>query len=118
MVHVPAPGHPRPSGPDERIDVSDTRKALPASYVPDDRSPSQIESDLAATRDRLALTVDSLVDQVSPKRIARRGVAGLKAKVLTPDGRPDFAKLAPVAIAVVGVVGGLVGLRILVRRQR
>lgn len=97
--------------------MSETRKALPASYAPD-RSPSQIEADLAATRDRLAVTVDSLVDQVSPKRIADRALAGLKAKVLTPDGKPDLAKIAPVAIAVLGVAGGLVGLRILVRGRR
>jgi hypothetical protein len=95
--------------------VSDHRSSVPTSYAPDDRSPVQIEKDLADTRNRLASTVDSLVDQLHPKRILERRLDSVKARFSKPDGSIDVAKIAPVAIGVVVAVGGVVGLRILVR---
>lgn len=95
--------------------MSDHRSTVPTSYAPDDRSPAQIEKDLADTRNRLAGTVDSLVDQLHPKRILERRLETLKARFSKPDGSIDVAKIAPIAIGVVVVVSGFVGLRILVR---
>jgi len=93
--------------------VSDHRSSVPTSYAPDDRSPAQIEKDLADTRNRLAGTVDSLVDQLHPKKIVRRRLEDIKGRFSKPDGSIDIAKIAPIAIGV----GGVVGLRILVRSR-
>jgi len=95
--------------------VSDHRSSVPTSYAPDDRSPAQIEKDLTDTRNRLAGTVDSLVDQLHPKRILERRLDDLKGRFSKPDGSIDVAKIAPVAIGVVVAIGGVVGLRMLVR---
>jgi hypothetical protein len=95
--------------------VSDHRSSVPTSYAPDDRSPAQIEKDLAATRNRLAGTVDSLVDQLHPKRILERRLESIKERFSKPDGSIDVAKVAPVAIGVVVAISGVVGLRMLVR---
>lgn len=40
--------------------------------------PDAVEHEIEATRQELATTVDSIVDRVSPKRVARRGVAQLR----------------------------------------
>ncbi|HEY8789053.1 MAG TPA: DUF3618 domain-containing protein [Actinopolymorphaceae bacterium] len=95
--------------------MSDHRSSVPTSYAPDDRSPAQIEKDLADTRNRLASTVDSLVDQLHPKRILERRLESIKGRFSKPDGSIDIAKIAPVAIGVVVAVSGMVGLRMLVR---
>ena len=42
------------------------------------RTPSQIEADLGATRDRLAASVEALIDQVHPNRIKQRQIANVK----------------------------------------
>lgn len=98
--------------------MSDHRSSLPASYAPDGRTPAQIEADLTATRERLAVTVDSLVDRVHPRNVAQRTLASVKARFVDDDGRPSPAKIAPLAGAVLGTVAVLVGLRIVVRRSQ
>jgi Protein of unknown function (DUF3618) len=97
--------------------VSEYPHGTPPTYAPDDRSPAQIESDLAATRSRLSATVDNLVDTLNPKNIARRVVASLVSPFTHADGTPDIKKIAPVAGGAVAAVGLLVGLRVLVRRR-
>ena len=47
------------------------------------RSTAQIEADLAATRNRLASSVESLIDQVHPARIKQRTVGRAKQVVRT-----------------------------------
>jgi hypothetical protein len=42
------------------------------------RDPQALERDIERTRAELARTVDALVDRVSPKNAARRGVRALK----------------------------------------
>ena len=42
------------------------------------RTQSQIEADLGATRDRLAASVQALIDQVHPNRIKQRQIANVK----------------------------------------
>ena len=44
-----------------------------------DRTKSQIEADLGATRERLAASVSGLIDEVHPTRIKQRTVGRLKA---------------------------------------
>jgi Protein of unknown function (DUF3618) len=98
--------------------VSEYPHGTPPTYAPDDRTPAQIESDLAATRTRLSGTVDSLVDTLNPKNIARRLVGSIVGPFTHDDGTPDVKKIAPIAGGAVAAVGLLVGLRLLVRKKR
>lgn len=89
---------------------SDTRATAP-------RSTEQIEADIAATRARLAATVDELVDKAHPKNVARRQVESARAQVFDADGRLRTQKLIAVGGAAVGVIGFLLLLRKLVGRR-
>lgn len=62
-------------------------------------------------RERLAGTVDQLVDRTNPKNIARRGLADVKAKFVAPDGSVRFETVVPVVLGVVGTVAAIVVLR-------
>ncbi|GAA0368139.1 hypothetical protein GCM10009530_17630 [Microbispora corallina] len=44
-----------------------------------DTDPEALEREIERTRAELARTVDAIADRVSPKRVAERGVARLKA---------------------------------------
>lgn len=89
---------------------SDTRATAP-------RSTEQIEADIAATRARLAATVDELVDKAHPKNVAKRQVESARAQVFDADGRLRTQKLIAVGGAAVGVIGFLLLLRKLVGRR-
>ncbi|MEP7092305.1 MAG: DUF3618 domain-containing protein, partial [Nocardioidaceae bacterium] len=54
----------------------------------EERPPASIEDDMEATRERLADTIDQLVHRSSPKTIARREVATLKAHFVDAQGNP------------------------------
>lgn len=54
-----------------------------------DRTKSQIEADLGATRDRLAASVSGLIDEVHPTRIKQRTVGRLRAEL---QARKDDAR--------------------------
>ena len=93
------------------------------------RSPSQIEADLGATRDRLASSVEALIDQVYPAKVKQRVVArlkgaanaeieGAKAKVFNARGDLRTDRVAAAAGAVAGVVGFVLILRAIVQRAR
>lgn len=93
--------------------MADKAPAKPAT-----RSAKEIEADLAATRERLAGTIDELTFRAQPKELAKRGVEDAKLKVggftHTPDGELDTQKLAM-------VLGGVAALLLtigLVRRAR
>lgn len=86
------------------------------------RSKSQIEADLGATRDRLAASLESLIDQVHPNRIKERSVDRLKAiastqlenaKSLVVNARGDLRKDRLVAVAAAG--GGFLAFVIIVK---
>jgi hypothetical protein len=81
------------------------------------RTPAQIEADIAATRARLASTVDELVDKAHPKNVAKREFEHAKAQVFDADGRLRTEKLVAVGGAVVGVLGVLLVIRRLVGRR-
>jgi hypothetical protein len=98
--------------------VSEYPHGTPPTYAPDDRTPAQIETDLAATRDRLSTTVDFLVDTLNPKNIGRRILVSIVSPFTDEDGSPDLRKIAPLAGGAVAAVGLLVGLRILIRNKR
>ncbi|GAA3149502.1 hypothetical protein JOF29_006786 [Kribbella aluminosa] len=81
------------------------------------RTAEQIEADIAATRDRLASTVDELVDRANPKAVLERQVEQAKSQVFDEDGQLRTQKIVAVAGAVVGVVGVLLVIRRLVGRR-
>ena len=81
------------------------------------RTAEQIEADIAATRARLASTVDELVDRAKPKNLALRQVEQAKSQVFDEQGQLRTQKIVAVAGAVVGVVGVLLVIRRLVGRR-
>lgn len=91
-----------------------SRQPMPGPAKPErprQRTPDEIEQELAETTQRLASRVDELIYRVHPRRLARRGVADLKAKLVEPDGRPKNE--------IVGAaIGALVGVAVLVWRSR
>ena len=93
------------------------------------RSMSQIEADLGATRDRLTASIETLIDQVHPNRIKERQIEGAKkfaqaelenAKALIFNARGDLRtdRLAIMAASGAGFVTFLVVIRAIVRRAR
>jgi AmiR/NasT family two-component response regulator len=67
-----------------------------------------IEAEMEATRERLADTIDQLVHRASPKTIARREAASVRAYFVDPQtGQPRTTNILKVA-------GGLVGMTVLV----
>ena len=68
---------------------------------------SSLESEIEATRVRLASTIDQLIYRSSPKTIARREVASFKAHFVDPaTGQPRTDN-------ILKVVGGTVGFFVL-----
>ena len=91
------------------------------------RTAAQIESDLAATRSRLAASVETLIDEVHPNRVKQRQIANVKrlanaelenakSKVFNARGDLRTDRVAIAAGAVVGFVGFLLVIRAIVRR--
>lgn len=73
-----------------------------------------IEHDIAQTRERLASTIDQLVHRASPKTIAKREVAQVKAFFVDENG-PRTDNIVKVAAGVGGVVLLFVAVRRLAR---
>lgn len=71
-----------------------------------DRDPEVIKAEIAAARDRLAVTVDSLAERANPQRVAD----DLKSAVLR------FIKQPAVAAALAGV--GVITVVVVVRSFR
>ena len=73
------------------------------------KSVEQIESEIAAARDRLAGTVDELHARTAPKEIARRQVASARTKFTeatrTPSGELRTERIAALAAAAVALIG-------------
>lgn len=93
------------------------------------RSRAQIEADLAATRARLSVALEDLIDQVHPAKVKQRQVANLKAlvssevgaakshfKTVTGGWRLD--RIAMIGGSVMGAVVLVVVLRGIVRRGK
>lgn len=76
---------------------------------------SSLENEIEQTRERLGATIDQLVHRASPKTIARREVASVKAYFIGADGAPRQDNILKVAGGVVGVIALLVVVRKIVR---
>lgn len=75
-------------------------------------APESIESDIEQTRERLAQTIDILLDRTSPKNVVRRQVADVKAFFVDAQGAPRTDNI----LKVVAGVGGFVGVVVVIRK--
>ena len=73
--------------------------------------PETLESDIEATRERLAATIDQLAYRASPKTIVRREVNGFKAHFVDAQGNPRTDNILKVAGGVLGFVAFVVVMR-------
>jgi hypothetical protein len=83
-----------------------------ADQPADTRAPETIESEIEATRDRLAHTIDQLLYRSSPKTIAKREVAGFKSFFVDPVTGPRTDNIVKVAAGV----GGFVAVMLVIRK--
>jgi hypothetical protein len=81
------------------------------------RTPDALVRDIEAARDRLAGTIDQIVERVHPKNAARRTLGNVKARFVDDDGSPRLENIAPVAGGIVGVAALVVVVRHLVGRD-
>lgn len=83
------------------------------------KSIAALEAEVVARRERLARTVDQLVETASPRNLLQREVDRAKARFAdvaqTPQGDLRVERLAAV-VAVVALVGAAVAYRSLRRR--
>lgn len=80
-------------------------------------SRSDIDADvdeIEAALERLAGSVDLLVDRARPKSIARRGLARITGRFVDEQGQPRYETIVPVAVGTVAVVATIIGIRRLV----
>jgi Protein of unknown function (DUF3618) len=73
--------------------------------------PETLESDIEATRERLAATIDQLAYRASPKTIVRREVNGFKAHFVDAQGNPRTDNILKVAGGVLGFVAFVMVMR-------
>ena len=81
----------------------------------ENRSLDSLESEIEATRERLADTIDQLAYRASPKTIVRREVATVKGHYVDVNGNPRTDNILKTAGAVVGFIAVLVVIRKLTR---
>lgn len=75
------------------------------------KSLTAAEAEIEATRERLAQTIDELLDRTNPRNVVRREVAGVKAFFVDPQGNPRTENILKVAAGVAGVIGVVVVIR-------
>ena len=76
-----------------------------------DAKPDTLESDIEATRARLAATIDQLAYRASPKTIVKREVNGFKAHFVDAQGNPRTDNILKVAGGALGFVVFVVVMR-------
>ncbi len=77
-----------------------------------DRSNASLEREMEETRQRLAATIDELVNRTSPKKAVQHRVAEVKGFFVDSHGDPRTDNI----LKVTGGVFGFVGLLVLIRR--
>lgn len=73
--------------------------------------PDDLVDEIEEIRERLADTVDALIDRSNPKNIARRGVDKVKARFVDEAGSPRLENIVPIVGGAIAVVAGIVVLR-------
>lgn len=84
--------------------------------TPASREPDELVGEIEATRERLAGTIDQIVDRTSPKNVVKRAVGNVKAQFVDQNGSPRTERIAAVAGAVVGAAALIVAIRKAVNR--
>ena len=79
--------------------------------APSDALPETLESEIEATRARLAATIDQLAYRASPKTIVKREINSIKAHFVDPQGNPRTDNILKVVGVVVGFATVVVVLR-------
>jgi hypothetical protein len=74
-----------------------------------------LESEIEATRERLAQTIDELAYRASPKTVVRREVASVKGHYVDANGNPRTDNILKTAGVVVGFIAVVVVLRKIVK---
>jgi AmiR/NasT family two-component response regulator len=92
-----------------------TSDSAPSGGDSSDKSLTAAEAEIEETRERLAQTIDMLLERTSPKNVVRREVAGVKAFFVDPQGNPRTENILKVAVGVVGFVGVVVVIRSVAR---
>ena len=77
--------------------------------------PDQMVDEIEQIRERLAGTIDQLIDRSHPKAIAGRAAAKVKARFVDETGSPRLETIGPVVGVAVAVVAGAIVLRRLLR---
>lgn len=77
--------------------------------------PDELVGEIDQIRDRLADTVDALLDRTNPKNVARRSLADLKARFVDETGSPKLETILPVVGGAIAVIAGIVVVRRLLR---
>ena len=75
----------------------------------------ELVDEIDQIRDRLADTVDALIDRTNPKNIARRSLTNLRDRFIDPDGSPRMSTIGPLVGGTAAVIGVIVVIRRLVR---
>ncbi|WP_370615722.1 DUF3618 domain-containing protein [Mumia sp. Pv 4-285] len=88
--------------------ANDSRPVVPTTIT---GTPDQLVAQIDEVRNRLAANVDQLVQRSHPKTLARRGLADVKGKFVTPSGEPRMETIVPVVGGFVAVVGVIVLIR-------
>ena len=78
-------------------------------------NPDELVDEIDQIRDRLADTVDALLDRTNPKNVARRSLADLKARFVDETGSPKLETILPLVGGAIAVVAGIVVIRRLLR---
>ena len=78
------------------------------------RAETEDVDEIEAALERLAGSVDLLVDRANPKNIARRSLENVKARFIDGDGNPRYETIVPLSVGAVAVVATIVGIRRLV----
>lgn len=73
--------------------------------------PDDLVDEIDQIRDRLADTVDALIDRTSPKNVARRGLADLKGRFVDETGSPRLGTIVPLVGGTIAVIAGIVVVR-------
>jgi AmiR/NasT family two-component response regulator len=76
-----------------------------------DPGRESIEREMEQTRQRLAQNIDRLIYRASPKTIARRQAAAVKAYFVDPSGSPRTENIVKVAGGLAGVAALFVVIR-------
>lgn len=77
--------------------------------------PDDLVDEIDEIRERLADTVDALIDRTNPRNIARRGLYSVRSRFVDETGSPRLETIVPLVGGAIAVVAGIIVIRRLVR---